>query len=101
MKLSIEKEGRLNGDRSQTRFDDRSWQERYMGIIVIPLSIWGLSLLGLSIIIGALLLTLVEKTKVLSFLSESKRTAVVMVLSLAIGGFIIVKIWMYFNLPLI
>ena len=72
-----------------------------MGVFVIPLSIWGLSMLGLSLQIGVMLFSLVEKTRTLRFLSENNRIAVVMIVSLVIGGFIIVEIWKYFHFPFI
>ena len=70
-----------------------------MGVLVIPLSIWGLSFLGLSFLIGVLLLVLIDKAKMLRFLSENKRITVVMVLSMAIGALLIFKIWTYFHFP--
>jgi len=72
-----------------------------LGVLVLPLSIWGLSMLGLSLLIGAILFLLVEKTRLLRFLSENNRIAVIMIISLVMGGVIIVTIWQYFNWPFI
>ena len=72
-----------------------------MGVLVIPLSIFGLSIMILSILIGVLLMAFVEKTGLLKFLSDNIRTAIVMTLALVIGGFIIAQIWLYYHFPLI
>jgi hypothetical protein len=72
-----------------------------MGLIVIPLTILGLSALGISILIALPLYLIADRYTKFESLGENTQAAIILLPSFLLGGFITVQIWLYFQIPLV